>query len=90
MKKDDRVWHHIFLWGTVLLTSKEKTTVLFDFKEVSYYKIGEGYHTYKNGSSAGNMITMPTERLHHKEIPRDEWTDEMSLQSLALNATIKL
>jgi len=90
LTKDKRVWHPIFLWGKVLMSNPIKTVMLFDFKSVSYYHMGVGYKTYYNDSTAGNMITLPTEQLYESEVPESELPDKVRLGKLAMNATVEL
>lgn len=85
-----KVYHPIFRWGTVILPPNEdKTFVLFDFEEVSYYIIGVGYKTFKK-ENGDNGIYLPNCELYDHVATVDEIPEVLRLKMLALNATIKL
>lgn len=83
-----RVYHPIFLWGTVRLPpNTDKTFVDFDFKECSYYIMGEGYRTFKK-QNGDNGVYLPNDELFEKEISGSEIPAILSLKKKALNATV--
>lgn len=91
LKTGMRVWHPIFLWGTMQMPpNDDKSLVEFDFMECTYYVMGEGYKTFRNDETKGNVIYLPNDQLYDKEIDSANLPYLMNLKKVAMNATIVL
>lgn len=88
LKINMRVWHPIFLWGTLSHPPREdKSLVAFDFTECSYYMPGRGYSTYKK-ETGDNVIFLPNDELYPAEIDKELFSRKMKMKIAFLCATV--
>jgi len=88
IKVGQRLYHIIFGWCEVThpVNGEGKTLINLDAKEISYYKMGEGYVSYKKDPQGQNIVYTPI-----VDLVKDEkvlLSKDQMLKRAAMNCTI--
>ena len=89
-KIGSRVWHFVFGWGKIVLSNGTSAFIEFEFKEVSYYVMGQGYRAFSRDKDQGNFINVPLAELRLVEIVKERLEAVEQLKLMSLNPTLVL